>query len=141
MSRQQVRREALHDVSGAPHGFHYEKRLLYIGFTPWVFCICPAYRIMYVSKWNRPVAIDTSDIVHLSLSHPNLSLCDVIAVLRGEECWDARGGFLQFGKIDDGHKALRMLDGPSWSVVTSLHVGLPRLPAMHLNRLCRQAYE
>ena len=91
---------------------------------------------MYVSKWNRPVAIDTSDIVHLSLSHPNLSLCDVIA-----ECWDARGGFLQFGKIDDGHKALRMLDGPSWSVVTSLHVGLPRLPAMHLNRLCRQAYE
>ena len=36
---------------------------------------------MYVSKWNRPVVTDTSDIVCLYLSHPNLRSCDVIAAM------------------------------------------------------------
>src|SRR5258708_33007281 len=60
---------------------------------------------------------------------------------RGEKRTDPRCAFLQFGTIDDARTALRMLDGRAGPGGERLHVGLSRLPAVHPNRLWREAFE
>ncbi len=47
----------------------HARRLLDIDFTPWVFYVCPAHHVIYVSGWtasnNRPALLQwTYDLRH-----------------------------------------------------------------------------
>jgi hypothetical protein len=84
--------------------------------------------------------------VRLYLSHPEISMfvsyhIITVSPFQGEGRSDPRSAFLHFGTIDDARAALSMLDGRVGPGGETLHVGLLRLPAVHLNRLWWWAYK
>ncbi len=68
--------------SNVPPFFHtacgHARRLLDIDFTPWVFYVCPAYHVIYISGWTA--SNDRPALLHRTYDIPNIVGATVIHI-------------------------------------------------------------